>query len=189
MKSDSAIKVELVDDKEIGKGDLPDRSVKAFVNKTELNSLVDGQGGGDCNVVLLENYIDIVSGKMNDVEYIKQCVEEGKAFYWNVPDEFGGDMVDALFHGKIEGENIILSGNADLVARDSGDEYVLYKYTFAFDKTTGVLDMTNMGAEVFALRVLSSAGGVKTLGLPTLYIDVNGTTYEYNGTQDVSINI
>lgn len=148
----------------------------------ELHEVAKG-----ANLILLDDYLDMTTGTLSNVDYIRQAVEDGKVFYWNVPDEYGGDLVDAIFHGKIVGNNIVIFGNSDLVERAGGEEYALWQYVFAFDKETGEMDATQMSAEMFVLKVVGNAGSAKILGLPTLSIEVNGTTYEYNGTQDVSI--
>lgn len=188
-KSDSSIKVELVDDKKIEKGNLPDRSIKAYVNKKELNELVDGQGG-ESMIVNLDDYMDLETFTLTDVEGAKEVINAGKVFYLNIGGEGTGLVLDGFYSGVIDGDQIIISSTSLFTEQsDGGDGGLLLGVKFYFDATTGILDYTKPITNVFLFAHTTEESLNRIFTLGKLSITSGNDTYEYDGSQDVNIEV
>lgn len=187
-RSDSSVKVELVDDKKIEKGNLPDRSIKAYVNKKELNGLVDGQGG-ESMIANLGDYMDLETLTLTDVEGVKEAINAGKVFYFNISGEGTGLVLDGFYNGAIDGDYIIIT-SAPMFTENTGEEGgLLAGLKFYFDATTGIIDFTKPFSNLFAFPHTTVQDTTRRFTLGKLSITSGSDTYEYDGSQDVDIDI
>lgn len=189
MASNQVVKVDIVDSKKNKGKKLADKSVRAFIDVNEAKDLIGGQGG-ESMIVKLEDYVDLETFTLTDVEGAKEVINAGKVFYLNIGGEGTGLVLDGFYSGVIDGDQIIISSTSLFTEQsDGGDGGLLLGVKFYFDATTGILDYTKPITNVFlfAHSTEESLNRIFTLG--KLSITSGNDTYEYDGSQDVNIEV
>lgn len=150
-----------------------------------INSL----GGGGI-IVPLEDYVDLSTFTITDMDGFIAAINDGKGFYVNGTVLPTGEVSDMLFSGAIDNDKIILTSNLTYAIL-GGANYALEQITLTLDKNTGTLDPNDppFQTEFVFPHVDTSNPGLKVLTLGELTINIGSDTYTYNGTQDVNITI
>lgn len=136
-------------------------------------------GGGGGAILPLSDYLDVSNPTvLTDKDGLISAIEDGNGFYMANP--YYGPLI---LHGAIDDDTIKLSSSPAL------SDQQLLSTSLAFDKNTGTLDPTKMGATAFGFPNHTTIDGDTILGLGKLTINIGSNTYEYDGSQDVTITI
>lgn len=135
--------------------------------------------GGSGAILPLSDYLDVSNPTvLTDKDGLISAIEDGNGFY--MVDPYYGPLI---LHGAIDDDTIKLSSSPAL------SDQQLLSVKLAFDKNTGTLDPTKMGATAFGFPNHTTIDGDTILGLGKLTINIGSNTYEYDGSQDVTITI
>ena len=85
MASNQAVKVDVVDNKKNKGKKLADKSIRAFVDVDKVKDLIGG--GGESMIANLDDYMDLETFTLTDVEGAKEVINAGKVFYLNIGGE------------------------------------------------------------------------------------------------------
>lgn len=188
MASNQVVKVDIVDSKKNKGKKLADKSVRAFIDVNEAKDLIGGQGG-ESMIVKLEDYVDITTMAIKDLDGIKEAINDGKMFYMNENDESSAIVFDGLYNGSITNDHIILTGTPLMQENEGAEGGAVLSIKLFFNKDTGVIDVTKSMGNSFTFTHSVNVGGVNRMKMGKLEIEVNGTTYEYDGSEDVFISL
>lgn len=191
MASNQAVKVDVVDNKKNKGKKLADKSIRAFVDVDKVKDLIGGGGGqgGESMIANLEDYMDLGTLTLTDVEGVKEAINAGKAFYLNLGGEGTGLVLDGFYNGAVDGDNIIITSAPMLTEVVGGEGGALTGIKFYFDATTGIIDYTKPSLNVFAFPHSTVSNANRNFALGKLSITSGSDTYEYDGSQDVDIDI
>lgn len=187
MASNQAVKVDVVDNKKNKGKKLADKSIRAFVDVDGVKDLIGG--GGESMIANLEDYMDIGTLTLTDVEGVKEAINAGKVFYLNVGGEGTGLVLDGFYNGAIDGDYIIITSAPMLTEVVGGEGGLLAGIKFNFDATTGIIDLTKPFSNIFTFPHSTVSDINRNLALGKLSITSGGDTHEYDGSQDVDIDI
>ena len=188
MASNQAVKVDVVDNKKNKGKKLADKSIRAFVDVDKVKDLIGG--GGESMIANLDDYMDLETFTLTDVEGAKEVINAGKVFYLNIGGEGTGLVLDGFYSGVIDGDQIIISSTSLFTEQsDGGDGGLLLGVKFYFDATTGILDYTKPITNVFLFAHTTEESLNRIFTLGKLSITSGNDTYEYDGSQDVNIEV
>lgn len=141
----------------------------------------------DGSLAMLNDYVDGDTFTVTDLEGLKQAINDGKAFYWNDPTGDGA-LPDGYFNISLQNGEIKAVTVPDFVEVGSG-HWILTSYGFTADATTGI--PTGVAEKTLPLIGETDQMGNITFKpeIATLRINIGSVTYEYDGTEDVFIDI
>lgn len=139
------------------------------------------------NIDLLNNYVDITTSTITDLQGLTAAINAGKAFYWD--DPMGdGSMPDGFFNASINNGTIEMTSMPDFVFTTAPDG-ALMNYSLTADATTGLF--TGMTGNQLHLDGEYDQYNNVTFRphMEQLAIDFGPSSYTYDGSTYTSIQL